>query len=473
MGINGRDLMKIGWEPGPALGKALELAKEAQEAGWRKRVIMRHMDLIRTRTQEYLDDELLRPLAQLLLELRMEAEQKVEDRFYHLEVDPVPCGFWGEDGVDQATIDQMEVARRLPVSVAAALMPDGHLGYGLPIGGVLATRDAVIPYAVGVDIACRMKLTVTDVPMARFEGIRDKLKNALNDETAFGMGAQFNTRKRRKHDVLDDPAWDDLPRPLQALKDKAWSQLGSSGGGNHFVEFGVFEHTEEHPEIPLEPGEYLALLSHSGSRGLGARTAEFFTKIAMENSKLPKEARYLAWLPLDTEEGVQYWKAMNLAGRYAEANHTCIHRHVLKAAGLKPVLDVENHHNFAWKEKHGDEELIVHRKGSTPAGHGVLGIIPGSMGAPGFLVRGKGKAESLNSASHGAGRAMSRAQAKKSLTKHDMLTQLSEQGIELLGGGLDEAPGAYKDIHQVIAAQRDLIDPLATFHPRLVLMASD
>jgi tRNA-splicing ligase RtcB len=154
-------------------------------------------------------------------------------------------------------------------------------------------------------------------------------------------------------------------------------------------------------------------------------------------------------------------------------NHQVIHDTVSTLSGLTPLLAVSNHHNFAWKENHGGREVYVHRKGATPAGQGVLGIIPGSMGTPGYLVRGLGNAPSLNSASHGAGRKMSRTQATKEISSDQRDAQLKAAGVELLGGGLDEAPGAYKDIRQVIAAQSDLVEVLAEFNPKIVRMAGD
>jgi tRNA-splicing ligase RtcB len=368
-------------------------------------------------------------------------------------------------------MEQMERACRLPVAVRGAQMPDGHVGYGLPIGGVLACRDAVIPYGVGVDIGCRMKLSVIAEDASRLQGWRDKLKKALTAETRFGVGAEFSPRDRRDHAVMEDDAWDHLPPALKRLRDKAWAQLGTSGSGNHFVEWGDLTLQEE--ELGMAPGKYLALLSHSGSRGLGANIAQHFTDEAMDRTPLPKEFRHLAWLSLQSDAGRGYWNAMNLAGAYASANHDLIHRHVLRAAGLSPAVQVENHHNFAWIETHEGEELIVHRKGATPAGKGVLGVIPGTMGDPGYVVRGKGNVRSLDSASHGAGRRLSRKAAKASITRHQVKDYLRDRGIELLSAGVDEAPMAYKNIDEVMAAQKDLVKPIATFFPRIVLMASD
>jgi tRNA-splicing ligase RtcB len=195
--------------------------------------------------------------------------------------------------------------------------------------------------------------------------------------------------------------------------------------------------------------------------------------MAKEVCKLPEVARNLAYLDLNSELGQEYWVAMNLAGDYASACHEVIHDKMEKALGAVVLAKVENHHNFAWKEVWNGEEVIVHRKGATPAGKGVMGIIPGSMTAPGFLVRGKGEENAINSASHGAGRQMSRTQAIKSITPNEMKAILKDHGVTLIGAGLDEAPMAYKDINLVMEAQKELVDVVAKFTPKLVRMADD
>ena len=232
---------------------------------------------------------------------------------------------------------------------------------------------------------------------------------------------------------------------------------------------------EQAQTLGIEPGEYVALLSHSGSRGTGAQVCDVYSKRAMaRHENLPKELKHLAWLSLDDADGQEYWAAMNLMGNYAAANHALIHRHIARKLGADVILDIENHHNFAWKERHvvqGEaRDVIVHRKGATPAGAGVLGIIPGSMASPGYVVRGKGSPESLESASHGAGRVMSRTKALQSFTWSATKKLLAERGVELLSAGLDEVPGVYKDIHAVMAAQTDLVDVLGRFDPKLVKM---
>jgi tRNA-splicing ligase RtcB (3'-phosphate/5'-hydroxy nucleic acid ligase) len=379
-----------------------------------------------------------------------------------------PWRQWGS-GLDPEAVRQMANACALPVAVAGALMPDAHVGYGLPIGGVLATENAVIPYGVGVDIACRMKLTVFDRKANTITGQKDRLANIIESETRFGIGANF--KQRREHQIMDED-WTVSP-VTQRLRDKAWAQLGTSGSGNHFVEFGAF--TAETNELGLEPSEYLALLSHSGSRGTGAQVCQHYSRVAMErHPELPKELKHLAWLSIGEAAGQEYWAAMNLMGRYAAANHALIHHHIARKLGARVMLDIENHHNFAWKERHVvngiEREVIVHRKGATPAGAGALGIIPGSMAAPGFVVRGRGEVESLHSAAHGAGRVMSRTKALQSFTWNEVKKLLAARDVILLSAGLDEVPGVYKDIAQVMAAQTDLVEMLGRFNPRLVKM---
>jgi tRNA-splicing ligase RtcB len=381
-----------------------------------------------------------------------------------------PYQVWGAD-LEPDAVQQLKNACKLPVAVSGALMPDAHVGYGLPIGGVLATNEAVIPYAVGVDIACRMRLTVLDLPVKALTDDKPRLIQALERETRFGMGATF--RSPRQHDVMDLD-WR-VTAVTSRMKDRAWAQLGTSGSGNHFVEFGELTVFDE--AVGLSRGQHLALLSHSGSRGTGAQVAQHYSRLARDlHPELPRELSYLAWLDLSTEAGHEYWAAMELMGRYAAANHELIHAHMARALGVEAKLDLENHHNFAWRERHRlpdgtDAEVIVHRKGATPAGLGVLGIIPGSMGTPGYVVRGKGVAASLNSAAHGAGRRMSRTQAKSMFNWDTAQRFLRERGVTLLSAGLDEVPMAYKDIDEVMAAQRDLVEPLARFEPRLVKMA--
>ena len=398
-----------------------------------------------------------------------------------LRSEALPFRVWGREHIDQAALDQMEAAMRLPVAVAGALMPDAHVGYGLPIGGVLATAGAVIPYAVGVDIACQMRMTVFAEQPQVIDQRGGQFKKALVEHTRFGAGAAWERQRRAEHEVMDDRDWEAMPL-LRSLKDTAYEQLGTSGAGNHFVEWGVLRLQRDDTELGLPAGSYLALLSHSGSRGVGYRIANHFSELAMSQHRgLSRELRYLSWLSLSTAEGMEYWLAMHLAGRYASANHQVIHQRLARALGLEAQAVIENHHNFAWRETlpapggfaDREREVIVHRKGATPAGKGVLGIIPGSMADAGYLVRGRGVVEALRSAAHGAGRVLSRKAAKESITQAARDRYLKERNIVLIGGGLDEAPQAYKPIDTVIAAQSELVEVIGRFEPRIVRMAQE
>ena len=459
-----RELVAMGIPAGACAEQAKQIWQKAKAAKKSHRAVSDDLRRVASAPSEFVRDGTYGSLAQSLVD-----HAAAVGSFQPREVD-APYQIWGAD-LEPDALRQLKNACKLPVAVAGALMPDAHVGYGLPIGGVLATHDAVIPYAVGVDIACRMKMTVLDLPVTALEEQKQRLTSALQRETRFGMGAQFRTP--HQHDVMDRD-WRVTPVTAK-LKDRAWSQLGTSGSGNHFVEFGELTVTDD--AVGLPQGRYLALLSHSGSRGTGAQVASHYSRLARQlHPELPQELSHLAWLELSTQAGQEYWAAMELMGRYAAANHAVIHRHVVQALGVDVMLDVENHHNFAWRERHAlpdgtDAELIVHRKGATPAGVGVLGIIPGSMGTPGYVVRGKGVAASLKSAAHGAGRRMSRTKAKQTFKWDAVQAFLRERNVTLLSAGLDEVPMAYKDIDHVMSAQMDLVDPLARFDPRLVKMA--
>ena len=466
--ITGKILKLHGWSEGKIIGLAKKAAETLTERGVERDTILARLDSVRNDPGPFLADAVMADLARECIR-RLAKDEPVQDA---LRDEALPFPVWGEDNIDNEAIAQMDNAMRLPVSVAGALMPDAHVGYGLPIGGVLATENTVIPYAVGVDIACRMRLSLYEVSPYLLGQKKGLFEKALWDETSFGMGAKWTGSKRAQHDVLDDDAWF-ATRQLKMLKDTAMNQLGTSGTGNHFVEWGSFELHES--LFGLEAGTYLALLSHSGSRGVGAKIANRYSKLAMEkHPDLDKSAKHLAWLSLDSEDGQEYWLSMELAGRFASANHYIIHHRVAQAVGLKEAAVVENHHNFAWHETMPDgRNVVVHRKGATPAGTGTFGVIPGSMGDAGYVVRGKGEGNSLSSASHGAGRLMSRKAALNTISKSARDEYLRENNVTLLGGGLDESPQAYKRIEQVIAAQHDLVDVVGKFTPRIVRMADE
>lgn len=465
--ITGTDLISVGYKENAVLGIALKIAAANSESIG-KEVLLIQLQKVNENPENYLDDPILEDLATKIIE---EANAPKEEIIPLNEV-AKEYNIFGEQHIEEGARKQMHIAMKLPVTVAGALMPDAHQGYGLPIGGVLATKNAIIPYGVGVDIGCRMALSVYDIPESHFYENEAKYKRELIAHTKFGAGHGYHGRYKSSHDVLDRKEFSLTPF-IKNLQDKAWSQLGTSGGGNHFVEFGIIEFAEKDEILNIEKGNYVALLTHSGSRGMGATIAGHYTRLAKQICKLPQEASNLAYLDMNSQEGQEYWLAMNLAGDYASACHQVIHDKMQKAVGATVLAKVENHHNFAWKEIWNNEEVIVHRKGATPAAKGVMGIIPGSMTAPGFLVRGKGEASAINSASHGAGRQMSRTQAVKNITKADMSAVLKEHGVTLVGAGRDEAPMAYKDITVVMEAQKELIDVVAKFTPKLVRMADD
>ncbi len=460
--LHGKELIAAGFPEGRAIGIAINVMLKHHRKTDKEEVLM-ELARIAANPAAYAEHELYAPISDALT-----GRDRTREGLFDL-VPRKDYRTYGREQIEPGAIHQMEVAMKLPVTVAGALMPDAHFGYGLPIGGVLAVENAVIPYGVGVDIGCRMCLSIFNIAPEALSAHRDDHKHLLTEHTRFGRAVH---ERPLSDAVLERSEFDTIPI-VKHLKDRAWRQIGSSGSGNHFVEFGITEITDARNEFGLPVGQYLALLSHSGSRGLGAGIAAHYTRVAKELCKLPDEARNLAWLSLDSAEGQEYWAAMNFAGDFASACHHHIHARIAKALGEKPAAMVENHHNFAWKELHGGREVIVHRKGATPAGKGVLGVIPGSMTAPGYIVRGTGVAESLHSASHGAGRRMSRTHAKQTIDPANVKRHLEQHGIALMGGGLDEAPMAYKDISAVMDSQRELIEVVGSFTPKIVRMCGD
>lgn len=459
--ITGKELRAIGYPEGPVISIAMNVMQKNYKHQTKEEV-MELLQKVLAAPVEYMNDAVLALIAVQLL-----PKPETDGADISLNQSGIRFNIFGGEHIEEGAMHQMYTAAKLPVAVAGALMPDAHSGYGLPIGGVLATDNAVIPYGVGVDIGCRMCLSIFDIDPKELSQRESYFAREINEATLFGSGAQFD--RASDHEVMDNKAFYEMPL-LKRLHGRAWKQLGSSGSGNHFVEFGVIEITDKDNVLKVEPGLYVGLLSHSGSRALGANIANYYTKLAISKRRLPQDAKNLAWLGLDEEEGMEYWIAMNLAGDYASACHHIIHEKIAKQLGRKPVRMVENHHNFAWKEKWEGRDVIVHRKGATPAGKDVLGIIPGSMTAAGFIVKGKGEEASVNSASHGAGRLMSRTKAMQSITESALKDELKKHGVKLMGGGLDEAPFAYKDIHTVMQSQRQLVDVVGKFTPRIVKM---
>jgi len=457
--LKGRDLIKLGFPKNNSINITLGQLNRYHKKR-KKSQILADAKKVLANPEKYKGDGIWGKIVESLLD-------PVEVKMHKLKDVRVPFQIFGPNDIDEKAKYQLYDSLKLPIAVQGALMPDAHMGYGLPIGGVLATDNAVIPYGVGMDIGCRMSLTIYNIPISYLKGKKHQLENILKNHTKFGM---YETHEiKNNHSIFERSEFQDIPL-LKQLKDKAFRQFGTSGGGNHFVEFGTVRITDENNEWGLDLGEYLGVLAHSGSRGLGASIAKRYTYLATKQTPLPKQLQHLAWLDMDTHDGQEYWMAMNLAGDYAKACHDDIHNRISKLLGEKPVARIENHHNFAWKEMVNGVERIVHRKGATPAHKGELGIIPGSMTAPGYIVRGLGNTESLNSASHGAGRLHSRRQCKRIFTKSEMTKEVKKKEVTLIGAGVDESPGAYKDIKKVMANQLELVEVVGTFTPKIVRM---
>ncbi|NJN17328.1 MAG: RtcB family protein [Oscillochloris sp.] len=398
-------------------------------------------------------------------------------RLLKLREEPAPATVFGSVGDKHAHADdfdiepgayaQLQLALRLPIADRGALLPDAHQGYALPIGGVFRAYRAVAPAMVGVDIACRMMLTIFDIPPAELMRRREELFGVLKRVTTFGAGA--NRPYAADHDVLDDPRWTTTSQ-LRGLRQKATAQLGTSGSGNHFAELVVGETLQE--LIPGAPKQFAGLLTHSGSRGVGFAVANHYMRVAAQETKrIADVPRYYEWLDLDSEAGQEYWTAMELCGAFASANHHVIHDLFVRRSKLPVAAQLENHHNFAWRE--GD--LVVHRKGATPANAGELGIIPGSMATNSYVVVGKGNPDSLMSSSHGAGRRGSRTWAKNTISMSDVRRFLAQKNVMIEGVAADESPFAYKDIERVISLQESagLLAKVARMQPVAVLMAGE
>jgi tRNA-splicing ligase RtcB len=341
-----------------------------------------------------------------------------------------------------------------------ALMPDVHLGKGALVGSVIATKEAIMPAAVGVDVGCGMGAIKTSFVADQLDS---KLKQIrLDIEAAIPVG--FNENKDVEKSVLNWQGWGDfrnLHSGVQRLQDKAMKQLGSLGGGNHFI------------EVCLDTENQVWLMLHSGSRNIGNMLAQCHIGTARELAKLAQlhlPDPDLAYFISGTREFEAYWHDLQWAQNYARFNRNVmmarfqrvIEKHLAGGKPTKPLLSVNCHHNYAEKEVHFGEDVYVTRKGAVRAREEDYGIIPGSMGAKSFIVKGKGNAESYCSCSHGAGRLMSRSKAKKNFSLDDLIQQT--KGIECRKdeGVLDEIPGAYKPIDEVMNNQSDLVEVVAT-----------
>jgi tRNA-splicing ligase RtcB (3'-phosphate/5'-hydroxy nucleic acid ligase) len=393
---------------------------------------------------------------------------------------------------DPATLAQLEDVRSRAAD--AALMADGHVGYVMPIGGVAAYREQVSVVGVGFDIACGNAAIQTDLTLAQLGDNAAEVQRTLSglaDEIAstvsFGIG-----RKNRAddaptdHPLFDDPSWDAVPhKHRRALMDKARGQLGTVGSGNHYV------------DVFLDENGVIWVGVHFGSRGFGHTVASSFIAIGQGKSWGEHAPEREVLLDLSSPSGHDYWHLMNLAGRYAYAGREWVARKVVDILGADEVDLVHNHHNFAWRETHGGEDLIIVRKGATPAFPDQRGFIGGSMGDNAVIVRGvepnavspavaEAQRAALFSTVHGAGRVMSRTQAagkrnRKTgevikpgqLTPAMMESWVKEKGVILRGGGLDESPHVYRRLPDVLAAQEGTVEVVQTLRPLIVVMAGE
>lgn len=360
------------------------------------------------------------------------------------------------------TLQQIKQVAQHERVVAAALMADGHLGYGMPIGGVVAYDNAVSPEGVGFDIGCGNKAVRTDLDYADVADDLPRIMDRIFSEVAFGVGQAKGGSK--DHEVFDRDEWS-IPL-AQKLKPMAREQLGSVGSGNHYV------------DLLADGNGKLWVGVHFGSRGLGHKIASSF----MTDGDMMKPVTVIA---LDSGKGEAYWPLMELAGAYAYAGRDCVVNQVLGILGARSEFEVHNHHNYAWREKHFGQDVIVVRKGATPAFPDQQGFVGGSMGDDAVILQGTDSAEqqaALYSTVHGAGRVMSRGAAKGKWRKgvqvkagaisiEDMRGWIEARNVELRGAGLDEAPQAYRRLPEVLEAQGDTVNVVHSLKPVGVAMA--
>lgn len=386
---------------------------------------------------------------------------------------------------EEQTIIQFQDVRSRAVD--AALMADGHVGYVMPIGGVAAYRNQVSVVGVGFDIACGNAAIKTDLTLdslgdgpKRVRQALSTLADAIADTVSFGLGRK-NTAADAPldHPLFTDDAWQAVPpKHRQAMHVKARQQLGTVGSGNHYV------------DVFADESGVLWVGVHFGSRGLGFGIASAFLALGQGLPWGERAHERETLLDLAQPVGHDYWHLMSLAGRYAYAGREWVARKVVSILGAREVELVHNHHNFAWKETHGGEELVVVRKGATPAFPGQLGFVGGSMGDDAVIVRGAvagdeaAQRAALFSTVHGAGRVMSRTAAagkrnrktgaviKPGRVSQEMMREwVREKGVMLRGGGLDESPHVYRRLPDVLAAQEGTIEVLHTLRPLIVVMA--
>jgi tRNA-splicing ligase RtcB (3'-phosphate/5'-hydroxy nucleic acid ligase) len=382
--------------------------------------------------------------------------------YQKLEIDtPKPVLSWaGHDLERQETKMAKNVASLPFVFKHVALMPDVHLGKGALVGSVIATKDAIVPAAVGVDVGCGMSAIKTPFTRYQLDGKLKKIRLDLEAQIPVG----FEENKNISKDASNWQGWKnfkELHRGVKGLENKATRQLGSLGGGNHFI------------EVCIDTEDRVWLMLHSGSRNIGNKLAQCHIDTAKNLAKLAElnlADKDLAYFVTGTPEFDAYWRDLQWAQSYAKINRDVMmsrfmrvmEQHLNGGKKMKPLLSIDCHHNYAEKEIHFDEEVYVTRKGAVRAQTNDYGIIPGSMGTKSYIVKGKGNAASFCSCSHGAGRIMSRSMARNTYTLDDLIAQTA--GVECRKDTeiIDEIPSAYKSIDEVMKNQADLVEIIAT-----------
>lgn len=379
----------------------------------------------------------------------------------------IPIKLWLEDIEDKA-LEQAKNLANFPFAFHhIAIMPDSHEGYGMPIGGVLASKEVIIPNAVGVDIGCGMCAVKTNINHIE----KEVLKEVINEiKKIVPVGFEHHKKKQDENLMPDEKHYPIVSGAvIDREYDSACTQIGTLGGGNHFI------------EVQKDTEGAVWLMIHSGSRNLGKKVADYYNKLAIKqkmkfHSKVPDKWE-LDYLPLDSSEADAYLKEMNYCVEFALANRKLMMNRIIELFryyfdDFESSKMINIAHNYAKIEKHFYDDVMVHRKGATMAFENTIGIIPGSQGTKSYIVKGKGNPESFNSCSHGAGRKMSRNKAIKNLDLNDELKKLNDQGIIhsiRSKKDLDEAMGAYKDIGEVMRNQNDLVDIIVELMPLAVV----
>jgi tRNA-splicing ligase RtcB len=377
-----------------------------------------------------------------------------------ISTERVPIKLWLDD-IDKITLEQSKNLANLPHTYRwVAVMPDAHPGYGMPIGGILPTEDIIVPNAVGVDIGCGIKAIKTslkEIEKEKLTCILEKIRATIP------IGFKHHKIKQEWDGFKKAPEIEIIQREIENAK----YQLGTLGSGNHFI------------EILKDDEGYIWIMIHSGSRNFGLKTAEYFYRKAR---KLVEEKKYkipsleLSFLPFDSKEGQDYFTAMNYCLEFAKANRDKMAKRIMEIfkeetkSNFLESIDV--HHNYASLEEHFGKEVLIHRKGAIRAGRGDIGIIPGSMGTPSYIVEGLGNQESFLSSSHGAGRKLGRKEAVRTLSLEKEIKKMGDIiGKPRTQRELEEAPGAYKDIEKVMENQRDLVKIKQKLNPIAVIIA--